>query len=176
MTNEIIEKLGKEDLLRLIDIYAKNWLAMDGVWFQSIEKKYGMDEAIEHDENAWRRFTVIEAKRIKEFLHLPDQAGLAGLKQALELRMYANINEDEILIEDNTLIYRTLDCRVQNARKRKGMEFHPCKSVGIIEYTYFAKTIDSRFQCEAVSCFPDISDESCNCAWKFTLEEGKQTP
>lgn len=169
MANQTIEQMSKEDLLKLIDIYAKNWLAMDGVWFQSIEKKFGMDEAVEHDENAWRVFTVVEANRIKDFLGLPEQAGIDGLKQALQLRMYANINEDEILIQGNTLIYRTLDCRVQNARKRKGMEFHPCKSVGIIEYTYFAKTIDSRFACETVSCYPEITDDTCNCAWKFTL-------
>ncbi len=169
MANDIIQNLERKDLLRLIDIYAKNWLAMDGVWFQSVEQKFGMGEAIEHDENAWRQFTVIEAKRIIDFLALPEQAGVDGLKKALALRMYANINEDEIITVDNTLIYRTLDCRVQNARKRKGMEFHPCKSVGIIEYTFFAKTIDSRFSCEAISCYPDVKDTTCNCAWKFIL-------
>lgn len=169
MGNKMLEKLDKEQLLELIDIYCKNWLAMDGVWFQSIEQKHGMDEAIEHDENAWRKFTVVEANRIKKFLKLPELAGIEGLKQALSFRMYANINKDEIVIKDNVLIYRTLDCRVQNARKRKGMEFHPCKSVGIIEYTYFAKTIDSRFECEAISCYPEITDETCNCSWKFTL-------
>lgn len=169
MENKIIEKLEKEDLIELIDIYCKNWLAMDGVWFQSIEQKFGMDEAIEHDKNAWRNFTVVEANRIKKFLKLPEQAGIEGLEQALAFRMYANINKDEIITKDNVLIYRTLDCRVQNARKRKGMEFHPCKSVGIIEYTFFAKTIDSRFECEAISCYPDVIDETCNCSWKFTL-------
>ena len=83
----------------------------------------------------------------------------------------ANINEDEIIVDGNTLIYRTLDCRVQNARKRKGMEFHPCKAVGIIEYTGFAKTIDDRFECEALSCYPEITDETCNCSWKFILKD-----
>ncbi len=169
MGNKIMEKLTRDELLELIDIYSKNWLAMDGVWFQSIEQKYGMDEAIEHDKNAWKNFTAVEASRIKKFLKLPDQAGIEGLKRALSFRMYANINEDEIIIKDDVLIYRTLDCRVQNARKRKGMEFHPCKSVGIIEYTYFAKTIDDRFTCEAISCYPDITDKTCNCSWKFTL-------
>lgn len=173
MANAAIQSLPKEKLLELIDIYAKHWLAMDGVWFQSIETKFGMDEAIEHDENAWRQFTVIEARRIKAFLGLPEQAGLEGLKKALGLRMYANINDDEIRVENNTLIYRTLDCRVQNARKRKGLPFHPCKSVGIIEYAYFAKTIDDRFECEAISCFPDITDETCHCSWKFTLSDRK---
>jgi len=175
MANKAIEQLSKEDLLKLIDIYSKNWLAMDGVWFQSVENKFGMDEAILHDENAWRAFTVVEANRIKEFLGLPNQSGIEGLKKALQFRMYANINDDEIIIKDNVLIYRTLDCRVQNARQRKGMAFHPCKSVGIIEYTHFAKVIDSRFECEAISCYPEETDNTCNCSWKFTLQSSLES-
>ena len=171
MSNAAIENLSKEDLLKLLDIYSKNWLAMDGVWFQSVENKFGMDEAMEHDENVWRAFTVIEANRIKNFLQLPQNSGIAGLAKALRYRMYANINKDEIITNGTTLIYRTLDCRVQNARARKGMQFHPCKSVGIVEYTFFAKTIDERFECEAISCYPDITDDSCSCSWKFTLTD-----
>lgn len=103
-------------------------------------------------------------------MQLPDNSTIDGLKQALQLRLYANINEDEIIINDNVLTYRVLDCRVQNARKRKGMDFHPCKEVGIIEYSVFAKAIDSRFECDVVSFYPDITDETCNCSWRFTLK------
>lgn len=74
-----IEDLTKPELLELLKIYAKNWLALDGVWFQSVEEKYGMEEAIFHDGEAWMRYTVIEAKRIKEFLQLPEHPGLKGL-------------------------------------------------------------------------------------------------
>ena len=160
---ETLSKLSKDELIELIEIYSKNWLAMDGVWFQSVERKLGMDEAMYHDGEAWKRFTVIEAKRIKEFLNLPDNSGLEGLSKALKLRFYANINEG------NTLTYTSLNCRVQRARERKGMPFHPCKSVGIIEYSEFAKVIDSRFICECVSCYPDITDNECCCKWRFTL-------
>lgn len=168
---ENLSSYSKDELIKLIKIYSKNWLAMDGVWFQSVERKFGMDEAMYHDEEAWRRFTVIEARRIKEFLKLSDDSGIEGLSKALNLRFYANINEDRIVIEGNTLTYSAIDCRVQTARKRKGMPFHPCKSVGIIEYSEFAKVIDSRFSCECVSCYPDITDETCCCKWKFTLEK-----
>ena len=169
--NNNLDNLSRDQLCQLIEIYSKNWLALDGVWFHSIEQKLGMDEAIEHDANAWRRFTIIEAKRIKEFLNLPEHAGLEGLRQALSLRFYANLNKHEIIIKDNTLLYRTLECRVQTARSRKGMPFHPCKPVGIIEYTGFAKVIDNRFTCDCISCYPDITDEKCNCVWKFTLND-----
>lgn len=45
---------------------------------------------------------------------------------------------DEILMEGNTLLYRTLTCRVQNARSHKQMPLHPCKAAGLIEYIGFA--------------------------------------
>ncbi|MGE4484173.1 MAG: DUF6125 family protein [Oscillospiraceae bacterium] len=168
--NEALYDLSKEQLIQLIGIYSKNWLALDGVWFQSVEEKYGMNEAIFHDEQAWKRFTVIEAMRIKEFLQLPELAGLRGLEKALSFRFYANINHDEISISGNTLTYRAVECRVQTARQRKGMSFHPCKSVGVIEYSEFAKVIDRRITCKCLSCYPEIEDQSCCCSWLFTLE------
>lgn len=113
---------------------------------------------------------MIEARRIKQFLQLPEKAGLEGLARALSFRFYANLNRDEIHIQGNTLLYRTLDCRVQAARSRKQMELHPCKSVGIIEYSGFARTIDERITCECVSCYPDVTDSTCSCAWLFTLQ------
>ncbi len=160
----------KEELIELIEIYSKNWLALDGVWFQSVERKLGMDEAMYHDAEAWKRFTAIEAKRIKAFLKLGEHPGTEGLAKALKLRFYANINDDDIVINGNTLIYSAVNCRVQTARKRKGMPFHPCKSVGLIEYSGFASAIDDRFVCECVSCYPDITDDTCCCKWKFTLK------
>ncbi len=166
-----LEALSKDQLIDLIDIYSKNWLALDGVWFQSVEGKLGMDEAMYHDREAWRRFTVIEAGRIKAFLGLEEHPGLEGLAKALRLRFYANLNTDSLEISGNTMVYSMVECRVQTARRRKGMPFHPCRSVGIIEYGEFARAIDDRITCECLSCFPDITDESCCCRWKFTLGE-----
>ena len=103
------------------------------------------------------------------FLKLPEQAGLEGLEKALSLRFYENINETAFLRGEGTLIYQNVDCFVQRARERKGMLFHPCKSVGNIEYAEFARVIDPRIRCECVSCYPEITDETCCCAWKFTL-------
>ncbi len=173
--NKALDKLSKEELCDLIERYAKNWLALDGVWFQSIEQKLGMEEAMYHDTEAWRRFTKIEAMRIKDFLKLPEQAGLDGLQQALSYRFYANLNQAEMIRSEHTLLYRTLNCRVQAARSRRGMEFHPCKPVGCIEYAGFAETIDSRITCQCVSCYPDVTDPGCSCAWLFTITEGTKT-
>ena len=170
---ESLESLSRDQLLELLSIYSKNWLAMDGVWFQSVERKFGMDEAMYHDCEAWKVYTVTEARRIKAFLGLPERPGLEGLAKALQLRFYAHINKQDFVFGEDgrTLTYRMVDCFVQTARKRKGMEFHPCKSVGVIEYSGFARTIDDRIACQCISCYPEMTDESCCCAWKFTLNE-----
>jgi len=167
-----IEDLSKEELLELNKIYAKNWLAHDGLWFQSIEEKYGMDMAMDMDREAWRKFTVIEARRLIDFLGLGRNSGIPGLKKALSFRLYSSLNEDVSVVEnDNVLIYRVKTCRVQMARRKKGLQDFPCKSVGIIEYSLFANTIDEHFKTEALSCHPDITDAEYNCIWKFTLQE-----
>lgn len=172
MNNNTLNQLTKEQLIDLCEIYAKNWLAMDGVWFQSVEEKFGICEALEHDANAWKRYTVIEAQRIKQFLNLPERAGIEGLRKALLTRFYGLLNQNEISIEnDHTLIYRVVTCRVQEARERKKMTYHPCKPVAMIEYSYFASTIDERFKTEVISCHPDVTDPTCNCSWRFTLKE-----
>lgn len=171
MANDFLAGLDRAQLLELIEIYAKNWLALDGVWFQSVEDKLGMEAAMEHDARAWERFTIIEARRIKQFLHLPELAGLEGLRDALQLRFYANLNDSELVLEEDCLVYKMKRCRVQEARRRKQMDYHPCKPVGIIEYSGFARVIDPRISCRCLSCYPQITDDSCACAWQFTLDK-----
>jgi len=172
MSNKALEKYSKGDLIKLIEDYSKNWLAMDGVWFQSVEQAEGMAAAMFHDARAWERFTVIEAKRIKSFLGLGDHPGLKGLERALSLRFYANINEATCEYVSGKLVYTMKKCRVQEARERKGMPWHPCKSVGEIEYSGFAKTIDDRIECRCLSCYPDITDATCGCKWEFSCKSG----
>ena len=167
-----LEKLSKEELIEIIEDEAKNWLAHDGLWFQAVERHFGIETAIKLDEEAWKDFTVIEANRIKKRLNLPEDGGLDALEQALNFRMYRRINNQVIERPDNnTLILKMIDCRVQQARERKNMTFFPCKSVGLIEYSYFAKTIDKRIKTEVIKCPPDdIKDVDFYCAWKFVVE------
>lgn len=172
---ESLESLSREQLLELLSIYSKNWQAMDGVWFQSVEGKYGMEEAMYHDVEAWKRFTVTEARRIKKFLNLPEYSGLEGLEQALQFRFYANLSHYQLIRQGDTLLYRVLECRVQQARTRKNLGLHPCKPAGLAEYAGFAKTIDGRITCQCLSCCPEVTDPGCACAWLFRLK-GENSP
>ena len=166
-----ISDLSKEELLALLQDAAKNWLAHDGLWFRAVEEKFGFDAAIELDKKAWEVFTVIEVKRIKKRLGIKSDGGIPALVQALKFRLYAHINKQEVLeVEDKRCVFRMNTCRVQEARQRQGLANFPCKSVGLVEYSGFAETIDPRIHTKCLTCPPDQPSPGVWCAWEFSLD------
>jgi hypothetical protein len=162
--------MSKESLLQLLDSVAVNWLANDGVWFQAVEFSSGMDDAKRCNDTCWAHFSPFEAWSIKQFLNLPPHPGLDGLKKALNFRVYARINKQRIIEEQaDSIVLQMNDCRVQRARKSKGLDDYPCKSGGMVEYTYFARSIDERITTECIACPPDAHPDEWYCAWRFRL-------
>ncbi|MFH1422423.1 MAG: DUF6125 family protein [Planctomycetota bacterium] len=163
-------KFSKEELIELLQDAAKNWLAHDGCWFRAVEDKFGMETAIQLDADAWRLFAKAEAKRIMKRHNIAAGSGLQGLEEALQFRMYALINEQELIKEsENKFIFKMVNCRVQETRKRKNLPAFPCKKVGLVEFRTFSKTIDPRIETACLSCPPDKILEDCWCAWEFFL-------
>ncbi|HVP55546.1 MAG TPA: DUF6125 family protein [Candidatus Eisenbacteria bacterium] len=162
--------MTREDLLRALEMFAKNWLAHDGCWFLAAEEKLGMDTAIYLDALAWQRFAVSEANRIMATFGIPPAGGLAALEKALGLRMYSLINQQRVeWWEDGKTLRLFMDvCRVQETRRRKGLPDFPCQSVGAVEFEAFARTMDPRIKTTCLHCPPD-SPEGKYCGWEFTL-------
>jgi hypothetical protein len=168
---EPLLNMPEEKMMEFIEGLGINWLAGDGVWFQAVESEYGMLDAKRCNDSCWAWFSPFEAWSIKRLLNLGEKPGIDGLKKALGLRMYAQINVQSIIDEsDNSIIFQMNDCRVQKARKNKGMDDYPCKSGGLVEYTNFARGIDSRIKTECIACPPDSHPEDWFCAWRFIIE------
>jgi hypothetical protein len=163
--------MPKEKLLSLLSDLGRNWLAGDGIWFQTVEVRDGILDAKRCNDSCWVRFSPFEAWSIRRFLGLPESPGLPGLKRALGFRLYAGINTQTIREESpQSLIFEMNNCRVQSARKRKGLADYPCKSGGLVEYRGFAETIDPRIRTSCIACPPDSHPDEWFCAWRFTLE------
>jgi hypothetical protein len=155
----------------LISDFAKLWLAHDGLWFQAVENAYGLETAIKLDTEAWSKFSPIEAKRILERLGKVPGGGLDLLEEALGQRLYAFINKQRVVEKnDHKLIFEMIGCRVQDARRRRGLAPFPCKEVGIVEYSTFAKTIDPQIETRCLRCPPDPFNGEYWCRWEFTKE------
>jgi hypothetical protein len=162
--------MSKEELLLLLRDMGRNWIAGDGIWFQTVETRDGIWDAKRCNDSCWARFSPFEAWSIRKFLDLPEAPGLSGLKRALGFRLYARINVQTILDESpESIVLQMNDCRVQTARKKKGLTDYPCKSGGLVEYRAFAETIDPRIRTSCIACPPDDHPGDWFCAWRFTL-------
>ncbi|MEW5900170.1 MAG: DUF6125 family protein [Acidobacteriota bacterium] len=165
-----IRDFSKEELAELLKDAALNWLAHDGLWFRAVEDKFGLEAAMELDRAAWEKFTVLEARRIMKRLGLAEGGGIPALVQALKLRLYAQINAHEIAeVSPEQCVFRMRNCRVQEARRRQKLPSFPCKTIGIVEYAGFARTIDPRIETRCLVCPPDPHPEDLWCAWEFTV-------
>ncbi len=166
-------ELDSKQLASLHEALCASWLAADGVWFQAVEKRQGMVEAKAVNDACWASFAPLEARRVKALLSLPEAGGLEALKQVLSHRMYATLNVWEIVEETvDSFVFRMRECRVQTARKRKGLADYPCKSGGTVEYQGLASGTDPRITVECIGCPPDAHPEQWYCAWRFSLTEG----
>jgi hypothetical protein len=165
-----LNKMTKDELIRIIEVHAKNWLAHDGCWFLAAEEKYGMDVAIALDARSWERFTVAEANRIMHSFGIKQGGGLDSLEKALGYRLYATVNEQRVeRPSPDKLLFTMVKCRVQSARRRKGLDDFPCKSVGLVEYSGFASAIDQRIKTKCLHCPPDGLRQDLYCLWEFTI-------
>jgi hypothetical protein len=165
-----LRDLSRQELLELAKAQSINWLANDGIWFQAVEAGHGMLDAKRINDTCWVRHSPYEASRIKALLGLSEQAGLEGLKSALAFRTYALINEQSIVEEGpQSFVFQMNECRVQVARKRRGLPDYPCLSVGSVEYPSFAKSLDNRIVTECLGCPPEHHPAEWYCAWRFSL-------
>lgn len=164
-------KYSRKELLKLLEVYAKNWLAHDGCWFLAVEETYGLKKAIELDAKSWERFAASEAKRIMKKFEIEPNGGLRALKKAFQYRLYTAINSYEAeLIDDTAMIFRMLECRVQRTRHQKRLPEFSCEPVGTVEFTQFAKTVDRRIKTSCLACPPN-SGKNFACAWKFKIAD-----
>lgn len=165
------EKMSREELLRALEMFAKNWLAHDGCWFLAAEDRFDMETAIDLDTRSWKRFSAAEARRIMKTFDIAESGGLEALERALHLRLYAMVSAQRTeWSEDRKSLRFFMDvCRVQETRHRKGLPAFPCKSVGHVEFETFAATVDSRIRTTCLRCPPD-TPPGVYCGWEFRVE------
>ena len=162
-------EMEKDSLISLIKALSLNWLTSDGIWFRTVEDNHDMYTGKRCNDTCWTKYSPLEAAMIKSFLQLPEQSGLDGLEQALNLRLYPCINEQIIERSGNELVLRMVKCLVQQTRRINKLPDYPCKSAGMVEFPTFAKTIDARIKVDCINCPPDEHRKAWFCAWRFYI-------
>jgi hypothetical protein len=163
-----LENLSKEELIKYVDIMSKNFLTLDGYWFLGVEDRFGQKVAIEIDKEAWEKYAVSEARRVKDLIKAKTW-GLPELGNALQLISIAPAAEFEVALSADSLMLTVGNCRPQAARIRNGKGEFPCRTVGIAHLSTFAKELNPKFRVKCIQCPPERISKVAWCIWEFTL-------
>jgi len=160
--------LSKQELASLAESLSQGTYVIDGLWFQAVEQRLDLKEAIKMDKQVWSVCAHQEAKRLKKVMSISD--GLAGLVKAFNFHVMFLATEYEVYQpSDKVAIFTVTNCKPQRARVRKGRGEFPCKEVGISCMNGFAKSIDPRAKVRCLMCPPDPHPQNAWCKWEFTI-------
>jgi hypothetical protein len=159
--------LPKEQLARFLFLQLRNLWTVDGLYFLGIEEAYGTEAATRIDARVWEVMGKIEARKLKEFLHITGD-DIPSMMKALQHTSWAlDLEDKEIVVEKNHAVVRNVRCRVQNTRREKGLEEFGCKQVRHGFLKAFAKEFNPAIVVKCNVCPPDAHPENLWCEWEF---------
>lgn len=169
---ERLNKMGADKLLKLFNIQIRNIWRVDGLYFQGIEKRFGVEAATEIDRETWRILARIEARDLKKMNGIDKVEDIETFMELLLNTSWALYQtKKKVEINGNEGIFKVVSCRVQKARLKKRLGVFPCKPVRQGYLEEFAKEMNPDIKIEVISCPPDEKNPEYWCGWKFIFKQ-----
>jgi len=166
---KMLNSVSKEKLLDLFFLHIRNLWRIDGLYFLGIEEKFGTNTATEIDANCWKLMGKIEARELKEVLGIRgnDLSSVLEILRNTSWALYQT--KKEIDVKKTSVVFRVTECRIQEARIRKGIGIFPCKQVRFGYLKSFAEELNPKIEVICKVCPPDNKAEGFWCEWAFKL-------
>ncbi len=171
MDNRIASELRglpKESLMELIEMYSRNWLTCDGLWFSGVEEQYGTAAALEIDVRMWKIQSRVEARRIKEILRIPEGGGVDAVLRAIGLMSWSpGFGGYDVERAGEGALLTCTRCPPQEARIKRGVGEFACRPTFEFGFQNVADVIDPRVKVACKICPPGPHPEAIWCQWEF---------
>jgi hypothetical protein len=167
MSKDELWRLSKEELVGLIEAYAKLYTALDGLWFISVEEECGHELATKLDVKVWDSLAPREAKRISDAKKVAD--GIEAVIEVIKLRPSFLTKEYNIFREKNKVRIQVTKCRSLEAMERDKREVSSCLRVLENVYPKFVSNIDNRAKFRLLKAPPRKSAGDSCCEWEVEI-------
>jgi len=158
---------------KVAEFFRGAYAGIDGVWFMSIEKKYGLNEAAELDAQVWSVFARILAKRVMREFNVSGD-GLSTLVRTITLRWHMEKWRFEVPVcESDKAVMVVRICPWLEALKKAGREHVVpvmCDEVCEAVYRSWAETINPNISLERPK---RMGNGDSFCEFRYTRVNGK---
>lgn len=106
---------------QLLEVAQHAFVRMDGAWFLALAKKYGIQTAWEMDVEAWKQFSYIFGKNLRNN-YILNPVWPESFLDALDIfSKVLNIKGRDVSVEGERIIVRITDCETQKAIAKAGV-------------------------------------------------------
>ena len=165
-----LSDFSPDALARLLKLYAKLYIALDGIWYLTLKERLGSDEALACDIKAWERNCKYEMARIKRHLKIRGN-DVAALMKALQFCPWCLMMEYHIDIKDsNSALMTVTYCPTLDALEQegKGRENEICRIVEPTVLKAYASFFDPNIKVNGLKLPPRKNKDDICCQWEFT--------
>jgi len=172
------ESFSKDVLVKLLEQLNKNYLGLDGLWFQRAIKGVGLDEATVWSRDNWVTQCGIEMARIRELMNIQGD-DVEALFKGIQLCSgfpIAILKWEMELANPNHGVITVHGCPAVDTFERWGDKGTPvltkiCKELEPPAFEAYVKKVNPNIKIIELMTPPRKSrDEPC-CKWEFILEE-----
>ena len=168
-----LEELSKAELVDLIRLYSKLFLAVDAFWYLTVREKVDEDTATACDIRVWEKYTPYEFKRLMALRNIKG-SDLEAFSTALSFSpWFANLEYRLTREGENRLTFTVLECPTLQALKREGSgrENVICRQVDPKLFQIMIQCFNPRGKATPVELPPETYGKSICCRWQFSIEE-----
>lgn len=168
-----LEKLSKAELIELVRLYTKLFLAVDGFWYLAVKEMVDEDTATACDIWVWEKYTPYELKRLMQLRNIKGN-DLEAFATALGFSpWFANLDYRLTREGENRLIFTVLECPTLQALKREGAgrENIICRQVDPQLFQIMIQSFNPKGKVIPIELPPETRGDGICCRWQFSLDE-----
>ncbi|MCK4222323.1 MAG: hypothetical protein KAX25_05565 [Dehalococcoidia bacterium] len=166
-----LEDFSKDFLLKLLELYSRLFLAIDGFWYLAVKKRAGNEEALSCDMWAWKKEVRYEMKRLRELLGIQGN-DVVTLMKALQLTpFFQNVKCRIATTDRNHAVLTVTHCPTLEALEKEGegRERGICKSIDATVFQEYADFVNPDIEARYLKLPPRQSKDEICCQWEFAL-------
>ena len=154
----------------LTEVCSRSLHTVDGLWFLSVEDKFGFDAAFELNQLVWRRGSLIHGRRLLKNFEIKEDSPLQTLSRLIHADPLLFVQRPKVVtLTDTRAVMRFLECPTQVARIRDGKGVYDGKPGCSLLFERYAELIDPRIKISCVACAPNPENPEYWCGWVFEI-------
>lgn len=166
-----LENFSKDVLVKLLKMYSRLYLAIDGFWYLSVKEKVNNDMALACDFWVWGKQCKNEMERITQLLNIQGKDVSSFLK-TLQLSPWMWNYQYEIEVKNSNFgILTVIQCPTLEALEKEGegREKTFCKTVEAAIFKMYVDCFNPQIGVNYLKLPPRKSKDEIACQWEFKM-------